>query len=116
MRSFYGALISMICTLIPTQGKSASCDAILVHGLRNISISRNAEASIATNYFNHCQKNFESLSDQQLAKAEVEILGSGSGSGEYSRNRREERLQQWCTLNAATAAQNRNSVQESQTF
>lgn len=102
--------------LLPDAAYPAACDSILVHGLRNISVSRNAEASIATNYFNHCQKNFDSMSEQQMVHAEVEVFGYGAGGGGYSRSQRQERLQQWCTLNASTAAQNRNSYQESQTF
>lgn len=95
---------------------SASCDAILTHGLRNISISKSEEALVATNYFNHCQKNFETMTDEVMARAEVEIFGYGGGGGSFNRSQTRARLEQWCTTNASTAQQNRSGYMESQTF
>jgi len=95
---------------------TSSCDAIITHGLRNIEISKSSEATIATRYFNHCQKNFESLSDDTLGSVEVEIFGQGAGGGSYSRKRREDRLQEWCTTNRDLAYTNRTAYAESQVF
>lgn len=99
-----------------SQSFAANCDAILTHGLRNISISKSDEALIATNYFNHCQKNFDTMTDEVMARAEVEIFGYGSGGGSFNRNQTRSRLEQWCTTNASSAQQNRSAYMESQTF
>lgn len=95
---------------------AANCDAIIGHGMRNIEVSQSANAAIALKYFNHCQKNFSLLTDQQLAEAEVEVFGYGSGSGGYSRQTRNERLDQWCTANQSVARTVQTSSQRTQTF
>lgn len=95
---------------------SNSCNAIITHGLRNIEVSKSSEASIATKYFNHCQKNFESMSDDMLVSVEVEVFGKGAGGGDFSRQRREQRLNEWCTTNKETAISNRTAYNESQVF
>jgi hypothetical protein len=95
---------------------AASCDAILTHGLRNITVSQGSEALVSTQYFNHCQKNFDQMSDNVMAQAAVEVFGYGSGSAGFNRQQTREKLEQWCTDNRSVAQQNRNSFQMSQTF
>ena len=93
-----------------------SCDSIVTHGLRNIEISQSREASVATRYFNHCQKDFERMDEATMVQAEVEIFGQGAGSGAYNNSTRKERLTQWCTTNRETAAASRGVSNEAQTF
>jgi hypothetical protein len=90
------------------------CNAILQHGLRNVSISKSQEARIATTYYNNCGVDYKSMSDSQLASVEVSVFGYGSGSGGYSRTQREDRLNQWCTTNKASAESHKIHYQEAQ--
>ena len=115
----------MLRTVLPIVGllisthavaSSPNCDAIISHGLRNIEVAESESAAISLKYFNHCQKNFNLMTDSQLADAEVEVFGYGSGNGSYTRQRREERLEQWCTTNKSVALANQSSYQKSQTF
>ena len=115
-RSIFGAFVSLLTGVASSVIAAPNCDAIIVHGMRNIEVSQSTEAAVATKYFNHCQKNFESLTDESLASAEVEIFGQGAGGGDYSRKKREERLSQWCTTNSETAISNRSAFSESQVF
>lgn len=112
------AAMGVSLMVMPSQslGAASSCDAIITHGLRNIEVSKSTEAVIATKYFNHCQKNFENLTDDVLASVEVEIFGQGAGGGAFSRQRREQRLNEWCTTNREIAISNRTSYNESQVF
>jgi hypothetical protein len=109
-------LLIAIAVLSKNVYANSSCDAIITHGLRNIEVAKSSEAAIATRYFNHCQKNIESLSDETLGKAELEIFGQGAGGGSYDRKRREERINDWCTTNRDLAYSNRTSFTESQVF
>ncbi len=111
-----GALVLIFAGFFNPVMAAPNCDAIIVHGMRNIEVSQSTEAAVATKYFNHCQKNLESLTDESLASAEVEIFGQGAGGGNYSRKKREERLSQWCTTNSETAISNRSAFSESQIF
>lgn len=113
-------LVSVLCIVTAVSTASyavaSSCDPILTHGLRNIQVSKSSEAAIATKFFNHCQKDFNSLSESSLASAEVEIFGQGAGGGNYSQNSRKERLVEWCTQNRDLAVSNRTAYSESQVF
>lgn len=118
MLRIYGRWASALCFLLAsmTAAMAASCDAILTHGLRNITVSQGSEALVSAKYFNHCQKNFDQMSDNVMAQAAVEVFGYGSGSGSFNRQQTREKLEQWCTDNRSIAMQNRNSYQMSQTF
>ena len=93
-----------------------NCDAIISHGLRNVEVTESESAATSLKYFNHCQKNFSLMTDSQMAAAEVEVFGVGAGDGSYSRQRREERLEQWCTTNKSVAISSQSFNQRSQTF
>lgn len=118
MLSVFSRAASALCFLSAsmTAAMAASCDAILTHGLRNISVSQGSEALVSAQYFNHCQKNLDQMSDNVMAQAAVEVFGYGSGSGGFNRQQTREKLEQWCTDNRSVAIQNRSSYQMSQTF
>lgn len=108
----------VMLSLAPSTLLASNCDSIISHGLRNIEVSESKGAAIAQKYFNHCQKNFDLMTDEQLAQAEGEYFGYGSASasGSYSRKKREERLQEWCTNNRSFALEARSTSQQSQSF
>lgn len=93
--------------------QSSNCDAILQHGLRNVSISMSDEASISRKYENHCNKDFSLLTDEQLGSIEVEVFGYGGGNGSYSRNQREENLLEWCKTNEQEAISHKSTLNQS---
>src|SRR5262249_13028163 len=95
---------------------SQDCDAILRNGIRNIQVSKSTEASIATQYYNNCGKNFSQVSDDVLASIEVEVFGFAGGSGSFNRSQKEQRLNEWCQQNSETAQMFRNAYHESQTI
>lgn len=101
--------------LTEAQAGGQNCDAIIQHGLRNVSVKAGSEARTATTYFNHCHKDFSDLSDSMLASVEVEIFGSG-GEASYSRDRREQRLTEWCKQSASSATSHRSVYEESRQF
>lgn len=104
----------MVLVVSANSSFALDCNALLEHGLRNISRSYSSEAALTTKYYNHCFKDFKSMSDSQFASVEVEVFGYGGGSGSYSRAQREERLTQWCKQSQETAKLNRKSYDETQ--
>lgn len=92
------------------------CDAIITHGLRNISVGYSEEALVANKYAKACGYDFSSLSDQQMANLEVEVTGYGGGSAGYSRSRIEQAIKSWCSENRSTAQHNQKDLQQSQVF
>lgn len=91
-----------------------NCDAILQHGLRNITITSSSEATVATKYFNHCHKDFSSLSESTIGSLEVEIFGYVGGDGNLSLSKRSDRLNDWCKTNSTSAKANHSAYEESQ--
>lgn len=96
--------------------RAQDCSAIIRHGLRNIEITHTEDVRTAALYFNHCQKNFSSLNESQLAQVEVEIFGQGRGGGGYSAEKRKEELVQWCTTNRQSALSHQTEARNVQTF
>jgi hypothetical protein len=84
--------------------------------LRNVSTAYSAETSVSLRYFNHCQKNLDTLDSSKMADAEVEIFGQGRGGGSYTEQQRRTALQEWCTTNRDTAFRNQTSFQNAQSF
>lgn len=112
-RHIAATAIILLVTLA-TQGRAQDCNALLTHGLRNIQISRSAAAAKATSYFNHCRKDFHSLSEGEIATAEVEVFGYGGAAGGQSREKREQQLTDWCVTHKQEAEANQNLYTESQ--
>jgi hypothetical protein len=92
------------------------CNALLSQGIKNIEITKSADASLATKYFNNCGKDYHSMDQNELIQATVEVYGYGSGGGTFDREAAERNLQQWCTTNKEAAESHRDLYQESQTI
>lgn len=95
---------------------ATSCDAILVHGLRNIEVSSSRNEATSLKFQQNCGKDFASSSDEVVANAEVEVFGYGGGSAGFSRKQREDRLKQWCDTNRQVATSSGAASTSSQTF
>ena len=93
-----------------------SCDAILSNGINNIAVSKGADAAAATKYFNYCEKNLDSMSDEMVAQAEVEVIGYGSGEGNFERNTSATKIKDWCKTNKDYAESHKSLYNESRTI
>lgn len=76
-----------------------NCDAIILHGLRNISVSMGSDVLTSRTYSNNCHKDFSTLTDEQIGAAEIEAFGYVKGTINYSRKQRETALTEWCKTN-----------------
>jgi hypothetical protein len=104
----------MCIFLLPVAAAHADdCDVLVKLGFYNVEKVQTTQASSDLAKFHHCQLNFHSLDDKQLANAEVEIFGAGKGSADYSRERRERDLQTWCTNNVRSDNAIRSLTRES---
>lgn len=104
---------ALLSLFLLTDISAQDCDGIIRHGIRNIERSMSTDVVTATKYQNHCRSSFSEMTDKQLATVEIEIYGSGSGGGSYSRKQREERLVQWCKSNSETYNKNSGRLNES---
>lgn len=117
MKTVVGKLAIAFCSLVVSSSLSAQdCGALLTHGIKNIEVKYSSEAAIATKYYRHCGLDFKEVSDSILANIEVEIIGSGSGSGGFSRAQREEALRRWCVTNKDVAQSSQSDYHKSQTI
>ncbi|SNZ20947.1 hypothetical protein SAMN06265368_4061 [Cohaesibacter gelatinilyticus] len=95
---------------------SATCDAILAHGITNITIKKSARASIATKYHNHCHKKFSSMNAETLADISVEVLGYGGGEANFNTTKTSSDLLQWCKTNKELAESSADLYEESRSL
>ena len=94
------------------ESSAQDCNAILAQGMRNVRLSQSQASLVALKYSQNCGKDFRSMSDTTLASVEVSIFGEGSGSGSYSRDKREQALHQWCDTNKSTYESHNQDIDE----
>jgi len=116
MRAFKSFVVFAFLYGASLQTQGQTCDAIIQHGLRNVSTAYSQDTATSLRYFNHCQKNLDTLDSSKMADAEVEIFGQGRGGGSYSETQRRTALQEWCTTNRDTAFRNQTSFQNAQSI
>jgi len=107
-------LIYTVMFHLASEAYALDCDAIMRHGLRNIQISKSSGASVATKFFNHCNKNFSDMEENDLTAVEIKVLGYGDGAGSSNKTKRVEKLDDWCKTNKETATENKAGYEESQ--
>ncbi|HYD50149.1 MAG TPA: hypothetical protein VEB21_17450 [Terriglobales bacterium] len=93
----------------------SACNALLAHGIKNISIQKSDLAATSFKYYNNCGLDFSAMDSERLANAEVEVFGYGKGKGGLSNKQRAESLRQWCTTNKEFAEKNQALYAEAQT-
>jgi len=83
-----------------------NCDALLQHGLSDISTSFGAGHSLVTNYQRHCGTIDRSTSNRTVARAGFEIFGYLGGDGDADVQRTRRRIETWCNTNRDFAQAN----------
>jgi hypothetical protein len=104
----------LIGLTMTTTALAQNCDAIIQHGLNNVSTSYSNETTISLKYFNHCQKNLDTLDSSKMVDMEIEVFGIGRGSGGYKEEERRTALKEWCTTNRDTAMRNQTNINKAQ--
>nr|VFJ99316.1 MAG: hypothetical protein BECKLFY1418A_GA0070994_10977 [Candidatus Kentron sp. LFY] len=104
-------LLSLLCVSNVSAQLSNSCDALLQHGINNITRYRSAEHAIAYKWDKHCRYDLNSSSDSVIHNADAEIF-SFSGSSNLNVDQKRQRVTNFCTENKAFAQANLNLAQE----
>lgn len=106
-------LVLLLATGCTSGAMAQDCNALLLHGLRNISVTKSADASLVTQWNSYCGTKYEGLSSSIQAAVDVDIIGIGGGSGSLSTQEKNERLQNWCNQNASLAKASQSLYQDS---
>lgn len=110
---------TLFACLLPASAHSqdfAHCNALLQHGINNITRYQSAEHAIAYKYHQNCGSDFNSVSDNRVRAAAVSIFGYGSGEASGNSSQMRSSLRQWCTTNEEFAASRAQLFQEASTL
>ena len=72
------------------------CNALLEHGINNITTLDSASHATAYNYNKYCRNTSSDMTDARAAEASASIFGFGSGSGSGNSNRMRKEVDNWC--------------------
>lgn len=104
-------LIAFIGIASPATAQN-NCDALLQHGLSDITTTYGAGHSIVTNYQRHCGSIDESTSNRTVAQAGFEIFGFADGDADADVEQTRRKIQKWCDINSDFAQSNSNFFDE----
>lgn len=113
---FVFALVSGLLPIAAHSQDFAHCNALLQHGINNITRYQSAEHAIAYKYHQNCGSDFNSISDNRVRAAAVSIFGYGSGEASGNSSQMRTSLRTWCTTNEEFAASRAQLFQEASTL
>lgn len=93
---------------------SNSCDALLQHGINNITRYRSAEHAVAYKWDKHCRYDLNASSDSVVSSADAEIFGVLGASGSLNVEQKRQRVINFCKENQTFAEANAALAQEAQ--
>ncbi len=111
MRTILAALALSAPSLLSAQDFS-HCNALVQHGMNNITTYQSAEHAIAYKYHQNCGSNFNAMSDARVRTAAVSVFGYGSGEASGNSSQMRESLKTWCTKNQTFAESREQLFQE----
>lgn len=117
MKNFYlscSAAALIVC--FQSVSFAEECNALLSHGLRNIRVTKSAEASLVAKYNQFCKINYDNQSEAVKAHIDVEVFGSGAGNAGMSSEKKKETLNHWCAENRERAESSKAMYDEVQEF
>ena len=114
----YLITLSIIITVFQAHNAVAQqfehCNALISHGINNITRHKSAEYAIAYKWHSNCGTDFDSASDSRIRRASASVFGFGSGSAGDNSAHTRERLKKWCNENQEYAASRYDLFQEAQ--
>ena len=114
----YSIALSIIVTASLTNIAVAQefehCNALISHGINNITRHKSAEHAIAYKWHSNCGMDFDASSDNQIRRASASVFGFGSGNAGDNSAHTRERLKKWCTENQQYAVSRHGLFQEAQ--
>ncbi|KZK78478.1 hypothetical protein PsW64_04117 [Pseudovibrio sp. W64] len=112
-------LIFASLTVLPMElvaQETSHCNALLQHGINNITRYQSAEHAIAYKYHQNCGSDFDSMSDSRVRAAAVSVFGYGSGQASGNSSQMRTALRKWCDTNQDFAASRTQLFQEASTL
>lgn len=88
------------------------CNALLDHGIRDITSLQSSAHAIAYNYHSYCGLDFKNESDSKVRRAAGSVFGYGSASGGDNTSSLRQRLIKWCDENREFASSRLELAQE----
>lgn len=94
--------------------QQSSCNKILELGFKNIKKKYGERASLVYKYKSYCGKDYKDWKDEQVIGASIDVIGSGSGTANYSRAQAETVLKTWCDNSKDLATYTGVDIEESE--
>jgi hypothetical protein len=87
------------CALALNSAAQEHCNALLEHGINNITSSTSANHAVAFNYDSYCRTKASERSDSGTAQAHASIFGFGKGGAGKSSASMHKEIDSWCSQN-----------------
>ncbi|TDQ78445.1 hypothetical protein A8950_3497 [Dongia mobilis] len=116
MPSLRAILVVSMLAAPGTAFAAGNCDALLQHGLYNISVSKYSYDRTAFLYDKYCRKQYETFDSSKKGQIDVEVFGYGSGDGSMSDDLRKTKLDEWCQTNRSSSSDQTDQYQEVRTI
>ncbi len=110
-----GLLSSVLLVPAYAGAQSDHCNALLSHGINNVSRIKSANHAASYNYHKYCRKDISQMSDSSVRQAQVSIFGFGSGGGASSSQITRTELESWCERNEAKYVNSNDLFYEART-
>lgn len=104
-----GGLISSNCAEAQIY---AHCNALLEHGITDITTQKSAKHSRSYRWHTNCGSDYSQSQDATIASAHARIFGIGAGGGSYNRSQYVESISRWCERNREFAILNQDLFDE----
>lgn len=99
MKLYFWPAVGFLALLPVNAAAQSQCDALLEHGINNITKTFSAEHAVAYKWHSNCGIDYLSESDRRTKRANLEIYGQGSGRSRDSSQSMRESLNEWCDIN-----------------
>ncbi|EKO3419709.1 hypothetical protein NXE12_000057 [Vibrio fluvialis] len=112
MRNISLAFTLIVVSLNATAEEFEHCNALIEHGVTNVTKYMSADHSLAYKWYSNCGQDFSNASDSSVRSASISVFGYGSGGAGSNSQHLRTRLKQWCDKNAEFASTKQDLYEE----
>lgn len=113
MKNYVLIMIVIVNTEIHAAIDFNHCNALLEHGVNNITTSKSARHADAYNYHKYCKSSSYKQSDQVAASAHASIFQFGDAGGSRNTSAMKEEIDNWCKENEGLSSESSSLFAES---
>ena len=112
MRVFILSVVFVHSAVVASAQQFDHCNALLEHGINNISTNNSARHATGYNYHKYCRTKASEMSESKVREANASIFGFGSGGAGSNTNSLRKEIDSWCDQNRSVSTESDKLFQE----